>query len=303
MPSPDLPNFLIIGASKSGTTTLYDVLRQHPQIYLSFAKEIQFFSHDEYFEKGLVWYAETFFKNAARFPARGDASTHYLFWSEKVTPRIKESLGRNPLKFIAIFREPSQRAYSWYWHMRREGKESLSFEEALNAEEERYAAHWKELISHGMQRYGYYRGGCYATQLDAFLETFPQENFLFLLQEDLKMDFPKTISSILAFLEVDQVELNPANSNPAAVSRNRRLQNFLIRPSGPLRHLIRIFTHRLPHQIRYRLKMGALELNLREEAYPPIDPLTESNLRQRYREEIIRLEKLINRDLSHWYRE
>jgi hypothetical protein len=300
MLNPDLPNFFIIGASKSGTTTLYDVLRQHPQIYFSFAKEIQFFSHDEYFGKGLAWYAETFFKNATHFPARGDASTHYLFWSEKVVPRIKESFGENPLKFIAIFRDPVQRAYSWYWHLRREGKESLSFEDALSAEDERYAAHWEELFTHGMQRYGYYRGGCYATQLETYLETFSRGNFLFLLHEDLKKDFPNAISSILAFLEVGQIELNPSRSNPAAVSRSRRLQNFLLRPSGPLHRMIRIFTHRLPHNIRYQLKMSALEMNLREETYPPMEKATERRLRLRYREEVERLEKIIGRDLSHW---
>ena len=120
-----LPNFLIIGAAKSGTTALYDLLKQHPQVYLPFDKEPLFFSRDDYFAQGAEWYAERYFKEGESFRARGEATPHYLYWAEKVAPRIARTFGGRPPKFIAIFRDPVQRAYSWYW------KQQTSMEHAM----------------------------------------------------------------------------------------------------------------------------------------------------------------------------
>ncbi len=76
-----MPNFLIIGAAKGGTTSLYELLKEHPQVTFSKkTKEPGFFSNDTQYPRGLDWYVETYYPQAARFPLRGDASTAYLYW-------------------------------------------------------------------------------------------------------------------------------------------------------------------------------------------------------------------------------
>jgi len=293
-----LPTFFIIGAAKSGTTTLFDSLRQHPQIYLPINKETRFFSHEERYEKGIGWYLETYFKDAQNYPARGDASTHYLYWSEKVAPRIHQVYPEGNVKFIAIFRDPIQRAYSYYWHMVREGWEILTFEEALLSETERLKAHWNRVHRNGVQHYGYFRGGCYASNLKPFFTYFSENNFLFLLFDDLKQDFNTTIQRVIDFLEIDtSVEVKPSVSNPAAMPRSMRLHKYLREPSG-LKNVIKIF---FPSIIRFKLKKVIRRLNLKRITYPPLDDELILNLKSRYKHDIKQLETIIDRDLSAWY--
>lgn len=297
------PNFFVIGAAKAGTTTLHKVLRQHPQIYMPFEKEPKFFSNDERYHKGLDWYSDTFFDGTAHFPARGEASPAYLYWGEKVIPRIKKvyASSQKDLKFIVIFRDPVQRAYSYYWQLRKTLKEDLVFEQALSEEAHRLTEHDEELRINGDMKYGYLKGGCYASQVEAFLHNFPREQFLFLLLDDIKADFNSTVRQIFAFLDVDtNIEIKPQAGNRAAMPRFSKLHNFFQKPSGPLHSVLKVFTHRLPHNLRYRLKRFLLEVNLREQRYSPMKLETERQLRNSFIEEIDRLEVLIGRDLSKW---
>ncbi len=101
------PNFFIIGAAKAGTTSLYDALRRHPQVFLSVEKEPAFFCDDEYFRRGNDWYLRTFFREARGEPSRGEATSRYLFFGEKVAPKDSGILGTDIAEnFIVIFRDP-----------------------------------------------------------------------------------------------------------------------------------------------------------------------------------------------------
>ena len=292
-----LPNFFIIGAAKSGTTTLYDLLRQHPQVYLPRIKEPMFFNREEHFARGVEWYEEMFFKGAERYPARGEATPHYLYWSGKVAPRIKELYGDRDVKFIVSFRDPVKRAYSWYWNMVREGREDLAFAEAISAEGERLATHRRSLDEQGSMVYGHFEGGRYAGQLRPFLELFPKENFLFLLQEDLNKDPYAVASEAFAFLGVDSsVRVRQANSNLATMPRMRAVHR-LLRERSAAKELIKPL---IPLPVRSRIVSGVMRLNLKRTSYPPMDKSSESDLRRRYREEVQQLQKIVGRDLSHW---
>lgn len=292
-----LPNFFILGAAKSGTSTLYDLLYQHPQVYLSFVKEPLFFSHDDNFARGLEWYQSTFFQSCEGYPVRGEATPHYLYWAEKVAPRIARTYGTAPVKFIVIFRDPVQRAYSWYWNMVKEGKETLPFAEALEAEPARLQEHWSALQHAGSMVYGYHRGSSYAGQLQYYLDLFPRKNLLFLLQEDLKKDFTETLQIIFSFLEVDsRAELKPVASNPAALPRNRIFHRIVQGPSS-LKQLIKRI---VPFSLRYRLKLALIDANMKPFEYPLLEQPIASALRARFSDEIQRLSSMIDRDLSHW---
>ena len=298
MPKFDrLPNLLIIGAAKAGTTALYDYLAQHPQVFLSRVKEPMFFSREDYYARGLDWYEAEYFEGAEDYPVRAEATPHYLYWSEKVAPRIKEVYGERPVKFIASFRDPVSRAYSWYWNMVREGREDLDFDEALQVEEDRLKQNRYELYQRGSMVYGYSAGSQYASLLQPYLELFSPENFLFVFQDDLRSRENETCKEIFEFLGIEpSIQVNTSYSNPASMPRSRRLHKTL-RQRSLFKEFIKPF---IPMRVRRSLKSKMMQVNLKETPYVPLDPRLAHELRLSYRTEIEWLEKITSKELSSW---
>ena len=254
-----------------------------------------FFSHDDYFVRGLTWYANTFFQKADRFPARGEATPHYLYWAEKVAPRLKNVYGEKAIQLICILRDPAQRAYSWYLNMIREEKENLGFAEALDREDQRIKDNWEMIYRTGAMIYGYFKGGCYSTQIEEYLKYFDRKQFFFLLHDELKNE--KKISELFDFLHQEpKANIKEITSNPAAMPRNRLLHRWLHEPS-----LLKNFIKKIvPLRWRYALKVNLAQANMRVIEVPRINGGIAIELRHRYRDEIERLESLIGRDLSTW---
>jgi hypothetical protein len=292
-----MPNLFVVGAAKAGTTALYDYLAQHPQVFLSRVKEPMFFSRDEYYARGLDWYEHFYFRGAENYPVRAEATPHYLYWSEKVAPRIKEVYGERPVKFIVSFRDPVSRAYSWYWNMVREGRENLDFDEALRVEERRLAQNRNELYQLGSMVYGYDAGSRYASLLQPYLELFSAEDFFFVFQDDLKDRANETCEEVFEFLGIQTSTLtNTSNSNPAAMPRSRLLHKTL-RQRSLLKEFVKPF---IPGRVRRRLKSKVMQVNLKETPYVSLDPQLAHELRLSYRTEIEKLEKITGRELSSW---
>lgn len=293
------PNFFILGAAKAGTTSLYDILRQHPQVYFPFAKETAFFNDDGFFSYGLEWYFNTYFSGAETFLACGEATPHYLYWAEKTAPRIREALGSETVRFIIILREPVSRAYSWYWNMVKEGQEDLGFEDAIEAEAVRLKKYHEMLYTSGRMTYGYIRGGRYAEQISFFLDLFPRENFLFLLHDDLLNRFDDIANQLKSFLKIDaDFVFKPLYSNQATLSRNLTLQRWLReRGRSPIKDVIKKI---LTPKLSYRIKEIALRANQRPFRYPPLSRSIASALKAQFVNDNLRLGKIIGRDLSYW---
>ena len=298
MPNIDrMPNLFVIGAAKAGTTALYDYLAQHPQVFLSKVKEPMFFSRDEYYARGLEWYESFYFSGAENYPVRAEATPHYLYWSEKVAPRIKEVYGERPVKFMVSFRDPVSRAYSWYWNMVREGREELDFEEALRVEEYRLMKNRNDLYQLGSMVYGYSAGSRYASLLQPYLELFSAEDFFFVFQDDLKSRLHETCSNIFEFLGIEpSIQISSSNSNPAAMPRSRLLHRTL-RQRSLFKEVIKPF---MPGSVRSRLKSRLMQVNLKDTPYVPLDPQLANELRLSYRTDIEELEKITGRELSSW---
>jgi hypothetical protein len=294
-----LPNVFIIGAAKSGTTSLFEILAQHPGVFAAAKKEIRFFSNDDRFGNGIEWYQETHFAAGRGCPVRVEATPAYLTWSQKVAPRIKSAYGTHAPKFVAIFRDPVKRAYSHYWHRVRQGDEDprrLSFAAAIHGEEQRIRENWQRLEYEGNGLFGYFRAGCYATRLAPFLDLFPRERFLFLLQEDLQRDFVLRMSQLLEFLGLDTgQQLSPVKSNESRVPRSRRVFRLLrdIRKSA-VRNILRPM---VPMGVRRWLRGGGI---MKPFYYPPMEEGIRTELYALYTDEIRRLEAIMGRDLSHW---
>ncbi len=195
-----LPNLLVPGAAKSGTSSLHQLLNQHPDIFMSKIKEPHFFSWDKHFSRGVEHYSKLFEKGKdAKY--RGESTTGYMIFP-KVIERIRQTLPETP-KFIFIFRNPIDRAYSHYWWLRGMGFEKKSFEEAFlyDMEEEpdpenKYSGNYKY----------YYQSGLYGKWIERFYNNFPKENIFVITTEQLKDSPLDTLNSCFEFLNLKKLE-------------------------------------------------------------------------------------------------
>ncbi|MEM7161982.1 MAG: sulfotransferase [Bacteroidota bacterium] len=195
------PNFLVIGAARSGTTLLHSYLLQHPEIYVPKNKqpEPHFFLKSHLYQKGEDWYHEKFFSEVTSEKAIGEISTSYLF-GEKVPERIKNY---NPhMRFLVMLREPKQRAFSNYWHSFKNGFEHIPFEDAIKQEELRSENLSEELKE--IAPYSYVGRSAYFGQLNRFLNHFHRAQFMPMLFEDFISKPLEVLQEICWFLKVDE---------------------------------------------------------------------------------------------------
>jgi hypothetical protein len=197
-----LPDFLILGAQKAGTTALYAYLSRHPSIAGPSWKEVSFF--DRHWARGVAWYRGNF-PNLARTRGKlvGEASPSYLFHPlgpERVREVVPEA------RLVALVRNPVDRALSHYHHEVALGREPLSFEDALDAEEERLRGEVERLVadpsyfSKEWWSHTYKARGRYAEQLERWLAVFPRQQLLVVPSEDLSDDPSGTHARVLEFL-------------------------------------------------------------------------------------------------------
>lgn len=198
-PLRGLPAVLLIGAQKSGTTSLFNYLVQHPDVLAPLGKEIHYF--DLHYARGLRWYR-------GRFPYRArlrggaltlDASPYYL-----VHPLAPERAARllPGVKLVALLRNPIDRALSHYQHEVRGGRESLSFADAIEQEPQRLAGEEERVrrdpayYSYNHHRYSYLRRGLYLEQLQRWVEQFPRPQLLVLQSERLFAE-PEAVTRVV----------------------------------------------------------------------------------------------------------
>ena len=194
-----LPNFLIVGASKSGTTSLYYYLKQHPEIFMSEVKEPHFFTRGvvakEYDLEGYLSLFSSF--QAQTAIARGEASTAYLY-APDAPGNIKKHVPE--MKIIISLRNPVEMAYSLYWHMVRHADETLSFEEALAKEKERQKNPQFALNANQYPDNYFYKSRVnYVEQVKRYLDLFGDQ-VLILLYEELQNDPIAICKKIYHFL-------------------------------------------------------------------------------------------------------
>jgi hypothetical protein len=238
-----LPDFLIIGAQKGGTTALYEYLHRHPAISGPSWKEVSFF--DRHWWRGERWYRGHFPRGAP--PPVGEASPSYLF--HPAAPSRVLSLVPDA-RLIAILRDPVDRAFSHYQHEVALGREPLSFEDALAREHERTAGEVERMLadprhfSHAWWNWTYRARGLYAEQLERWHAVFPPEQLLVLLNEELDEAPAETYARLLEFVGAPPHELG---SYPRVFSRDyqpmrpetrRELEAYYAAPNRRLSELL-----------------------------------------------------------------
>lgn len=293
------PNLFIIGAPKCGTTTLYHWLSTHPKIFMSPVKETTFFcgfahqswsgpKSEEFLKNriGTLEEYEALFSGKALYPWRGEASTDYL-WSKDVPFKIAQQYGIEGLRFIAILRNPVERAFSEHGHLVRENMEHLNFVQALEEEDRRFQMHWQPLFYHK-------RRGVYYDALKRYIDTFGRSSIHIVLYDDLNQKPLSVLEEIFAFLNVEVVPIKTGTVyNKSGKPRVGFLHNFL-RSSSPLKRIVKkmIGSHRTK-----LLRRSVENLNLK--------PLTMTTNERQYaaqlfHDDIELTEQLIETELSAW---
>lgn len=294
-----MPNFLIIGAAKSGTTSLYDYLKQHPSIFLTTLKEPRFFALENKTinyqgpvqivnQKAVTKLPDyhTLFDTVNDETAVGEASTVYLY-DENTPSNIKAHIPE--CKLICVLRNPADRAFSSYAHMVRDGFETLSFEEGLAQEAVRIKDNWPPL-------WHYVTRGFYYEQVKRYFDDFEEQQIKVYLYEDLLHQPQWLVDDVFQFLEVD-TGFKPDVSRKSNVSgspRNKVISQMLAKDNW----IKAVSRQLLPKSIRGKIYKSVKKKNLGKA--DTMKPETKKMLTELFREDITALETLIQRDLSHW---
>jgi hypothetical protein len=288
------PTFLVIGAYKSGTTTLHHVLRAHPQVFVPERREPSFFAFaDEPDPTNPAWQRSVrdeaeylaLFAGAEGAVAVGEVSPEYL-----LHPAAPASIARRTpdVTMLAVLRDPAERAFSDWVMYRREGDEPLSFEAALDAQDERQ--------SRGEPTGFYLAAGQYAEQVARFIDVFGRDRLHIWLYEDVSRDADTAYAEMFAAIGVD----------PGAPQPQRQHHNVGAVPARSVDRLayaartrLRPVTRRLPLAGARRRVSAVLDDRL---VKPSLEPETRTRLVDHFRPDIARLQDLIGRDLSVWLR-
>jgi hypothetical protein len=300
-----LPDFLVVGAAKAGTVSLYHYLAQHPDIFMCPVNECNFFALetadltsdyqgpvdrvllDQHCTTTIEAY-RTLFRGAASHQVVGECSPLYLF-SHLAAARIQHHVPH--AKIIAILRQPADRAFSTYQHLRRGGIEPIrDFRDAIRAEPARRAEGW------GPSPFWYYAEmGFYVRQLQRYYALFGRRQVFVRLHEDLRQDAVGLLKDICAFVGVDpgfSADVSTRH-NLGGTPRRAWLHRLMTRP-GPTKQLLKAI---VPTRARRRVRDRLAEWNTDK---PRLDPALRTELTGTYREDIQALQDLIDRDLSHW---
>lgn len=288
-----MPNFLILGAQKAGTTSIYKYLCQHPEIFMSANKEPHYFTLGdmELTPEAKRMYShvpltlkeyQQLFQDVQQEKAIGEASTSYLD-TPRAARRIKQFLPK--AKLIAVLRDPAERAQSHFTFNHKVFNEKLStFHEVMAAEQQR--------LSQGLgPRFKYSGKGFYFEQLQTYFSLFNRDQIQIFLYDDFKADPLTVMQKMFHFLEVDD-RFEPDMSvkyNVSGLYRNKPVEK-LMRIINPLRCVLE---KKLPPKLvsylgRILMKENKFAPSLRQE------------LIDIYREDILKLQDLLQRDLSTW---
>ena len=229
-----LPNFIIIGVQRGGTTSLYKYLTKHPKIIPAIKKEMHFF--DNNFHKGISWYQSQFKQNRLLMllykkkkfydSITGEATPYYIYHPYGVE-RISKLIPN--VKLIILLRNPVERAYSHYQHELRLKVEKISFEDAIKQESKRLEGEIEKMLedetyySFNHQHFSYLQRGIYIDQLEKWTKKFPKEQILILSSEEFYFNSNKICNEVFDFLNLPSYNLTKIKAYNTG--HNKSMQN------------------------------------------------------------------------------
>ncbi len=288
-------NFICVGAQKAGTTSLHDILKHHPDIYLPERKEAHFFDIEERFEKGLNWWLDSFFIGDKTNKKVGVFTPEYLYF-ENIPERIKDVLGTD-LKIILVLRQPAKRAYSHYLMSKRRGFENLSFNDALLQESKRLEGQTYYNSNH----FSYLDRGRYYNQVKRYIDVFGKENVkVFIFENDIIKNKKETLKSIQEFIQVPYINLDAQKqSNQASEPKSKWVRNLIFNKNNPIKKVLGLLP--ISDEVKFKIATKINSINQKPSTSKKLSSDEVKNITDaHFIEDIKQTEQLLNIDLSIW---
>jgi Sulfotransferase domain len=296
------PNFFIVGAPKCGTTALYEYLRSHPNIFMAAIKEPHFFAQDLGGYPRIKTpedYTALFAGATADHLRVGEASVYYL----RSTTAIGNIHQFNPeAKLIAMFRNPVDMVYALHSQLLFVGEEVVGdFERAWRLQERRSKGLDLPPNSRGAFLLQYEQFGRFGTQVQRLLSIFQANQVKLILHDDLAADVGKVYDEVIAFLEIPHDgRTSFPRINESKRTRLEWLRTLSRKPPPMLRTAVRRLKRAVGGSGITAVANKLVELNTIREPRAPLSPELRRELVETFREEVLLLSRLMNRDLSHW---
>lgn len=266
-----LPDFILAGGMRCGSTTLYRLLDAHPDVHMAAPKELHFF--DQEFSRGVDWYRQRF-ATAGESQVCGEATPTYMYDREAVHRMCTTCPGST---YVAILRHPVERAHSHYWMNRALGRETLAFSEALRQEGER--------VQRGEGWACYVGMSCYWGALSRLESLVGREPLVVVVLEEFQQEPHNTWLSLCDQLGIAATQLDSS-------AATGRVNAFQLHRSTRLRR----WTKRLPKPVRDAVG----RVNRRNATYPALTPEDRHALWSRLDDDTRRLESWLGRPIHHW---
>ncbi len=297
----NLPTFMILGAGKAGTTSLYYYLSQHPEIFMSSPKEPPFFQVE--YELGPAYYWNTYFRGYRGQKHAGEAAHHNLhlpYVTQRIAAMVPEA------RLIVICRNPVERALSAYWHNVTRGVERSLFEDAIHKNlrrlevgpwfnDEREAKLYEAAVkSRGTKEIvytSYVDSGYYAEHIERYAAVFGQDRIKVLFFEDLTRNTAGMTEQAFRFLDLDPIEISDssAQNQPMAPGLGKLVTNIAAMPGARF----------VPLAWRARIRRGLGAAF--KSSKPQLNPATRQMLADHFRSHNVRLAEVTGRNLDHWH--
>jgi len=296
-----LPNFLIVGAAKSGTSSLHNYLNQHPEVFMpSYNSDGMKVKEPRFLIKDLVkhrlhngvWTWEEYknlFDDVKDEMAIGESTVLYLYYHKEAIKNIKEKLG-NDVKIIIMLRNPSDRAYSAFQHVSRGFKEQNSFEESLEMEDGRLER--EENLTPMVM---YKDMGLYHDMVKAYQENFKDVHIV--IYDDFRDDTESEMKKTYQFLGIsDNADIDYVTRHNVGGKRwkNDKMKHLFMR-ENPIKS---IFKKIIPKGLRRGIRNNLVAASTNK--VTPIKDHTRIMLNDFFREDVKQLSTLLNRDLTNW---
>ena len=292
------PNLFIPGAAKSGTTTLHNLLNNHPDICMSSNKEPVYWNNAEFDnlnDEAKIKYSNIFKDKTKKII--GESTTSYMFYDSFIE-RVNKNY-ETPPKLIFVLRNPIDRFNSHYWWMKGLGLEKQNFENALNNDLK------KEFKPYSYYPKYYFQFGLYAKWLSRFYDYFDKSQIKIITFEKLIEEQLETANSCFEFLKVDKLKnIRSDNSNQTAILKNPRLYHFLNKSAIGKYSYTKIGKYLLPKRtiemIKTRIKGSLQKWDKENIKYPKLTKEYRSKLKVLYSKDIYDLKKITNYNFNEW---
>ena len=289
-----LPNFLIVGAAKSGTSSLHNYLKQHPDIFMPEHKEPYFFVKDlvEHRVRNGIWSWEKYkslFNDVKKEKLVGESTVFYLYFYNEAIKNIKKYLGED-VKIIIMLRNPTERAYSAFNYVSRGFKESGSFEEALAIEELRL-----ENDNNITPMVMYKHMGMYYNMVKAYIDAFKYVHVIF--YDDFRHNIADEMKKTYNFLGVTNYQdINLSiKYNVGGKKWKSEIMKYVFMRDNYMKSIIKFI---LPKRIRQLIYSSLLNISTNQ--IKPMKDETRKELNNYFKQDVKRLSVLLAKNLNHW---